>query len=448
MPIAAFRVALALALMLVCVPVGAQETPTLPRQQPKPGALEELDRLKIKRPATPLEPLIVFTVQPEDTIFPSLVIASATIKHDESERTEFELGDIAGLIGVGVVSPADHTPVTVTISCPDVMEPSTFKGQMNKGASTYAISPKIKWKYKELMKSRQQMPVDVTFKVRIGDMAEKEHVRTCTLRTINDCPLGFISGDMVSDTHWAFAAYVNEDHPWVDKILKEALGTGVVKQFIGYQANDPDVVLKQVYAVWRVMQNRGISYSDIARVSAAQGQTMFSQHVRFLDECIENKQANCIDGTVMLASVLRKIGINPRIVFVPGHAFLAFDLDGTGEELVGLETTIMGAARKEDFDRTKKLRELLIDAKSYDEASWDSFQAALKVGCDRLKQDLPKLTSETDTTPEYWLISIGEAREVGVRPIPYLPDLTKKTDLPKDETPKEEAPKRELKRIR
>jgi putative intracellular protease/amidase len=249
-------------------------------------------------------------------------------------------------------------------------------------------------------------------------------------------------------THWAFAAYVNEDHPWVDKILKEALGTGVVKQFIGYQANDPDVVLEQVYAVWRVMQNRGISYSDIARVSAAQGQTMFSQHVRFLDECIENKQANCIDGTVMLASVLRKIGINPRIVFVPGHAFLAFDLDGTGEELVGLETTIMGAARKEDFDRTKKLRELLIDAKSYDEASWDSFQAALKVGCDRLKQDLPKLTSETDTTPEYWLISIGEAREVGVRPIPYLPDLTKKTDLPKDETPKEEAPKRELKRIR
>jgi hypothetical protein len=179
----------------------------------------------------------------------------------------------------------------------------------------------------------------------------------------------------------------------------------------------------------QVLQTRGISYSDISRVSAAHGATMFSQHVRFLDQCIENKQANCIDGTVMIASVLRKIGINPRIVFVPGHAFLAIDLDPTGDEAVGLETTILGAARKEDFDRTAKLRALLIDSRSFEETSWDTFQTALKVGTDRLKKELPKLTSEINTTPEYWLISIGEAREVGVRPIPYLSADTKPTEV-------------------
>ncbi len=439
----AFRLAAVLVVTWVVGLAPAQTPRSVPRQDPKTDAQKLLDGLRLRKPKTIEKPLVVYTVQPEDTVFPSLVIASATIKRDESARTEFELGDIGGLIGVGVVAPMDATPITVTLSCADVMEPSGFKGTLAKGGSTYAIAPKVKWKYKELMKSRQQMPVDVVFKVKIGNFEETEHVRTCTLRTINDCPLGFLSGEALNDTHWAFAAYVNEDHPWVDALLKEALDTGVVKNFTGYQARDPDVVLKQVYAIWRVFQNRGISYSDISRVSAAQGDTMFSQHVRLLDESIDKKQANCIDGTVMLASVLRKIGINPRIVFVPGHAFLAVDLDAAGTELVGLETTILGAARKEDFDRTQKLRALLIDAKSYEEASWDSFQAALKVGTDRLKKELPKLTSDTDTTPEYWLISIGEAREVGVRPIPYLPDLTKAT-----EPPKGEAPKRELKRIR
>ncbi|MFZ8431498.1 hypothetical protein ACO1MU_14375, partial [Staphylococcus aureus] len=66
-----------------------------------------------------------------------------------------------------------------------------------------------------------------------------------------------------------------------------------------------------------------------------------SQHVRFIDDSVRVRQANCIDGTVLFASILRKIGIDPLIVLVPGHAFLGFYLDGQRRQIAFLETTMM-----------------------------------------------------------------------------------------------------------
>ena len=70
---------------------------------------------------------------------------------------------------------------------------------------------------------------------------------------------------------------------------------------------------------------------------------MFSQHVRLIDESITHSQANCVDGSVLLASILRKIGLYASLVLVPGHCFVAFSLDRELEEIRGLETTLIGA---------------------------------------------------------------------------------------------------------
>ena len=59
------------------------------------------------------------------------------------------------------------------------------------------------------------------------------------------------------DMTWMFAAYVNENHPLIDPILREALDTGIVNAFDGYQAGDEDDVYAQVFAVWNVIQRRG-----------------------------------------------------------------------------------------------------------------------------------------------------------------------------------------------
>lgn len=355
----------------------------------------------------------VTVVEPGESIFPSLVVGQATIKPDEADPDPTSLGDPMGLLGVGIVSPGVALPVRVTLSAPDIMEESTFTGKLMKEGETYAISPKIKWKFKELLKSRQQMPVNVTFKVKVADRPEEEKTQTVTLRTINDCPYVMHIGDEVRDTRWMFAAYVNEDHPWVDQILKESLGTGIVESFTGYQTGKEEDVLNQVFAIWQTLQKRGIRYSDVS-TNSIESATVASQHVRFLDESIVAHQANCVDGAIMLASLLRKIGLQPSLVFVPGHCYLAMSIVRDGSRTIGIETTVIGRAVHEDFEKpTLRLRP------SFEKASLDTFNLAVKVGSENFARHIEKINDPLDE--EHVMISIAEAREIGVRPMPYLP---------------------------
>jgi hypothetical protein len=83
---------------------------------------------------------------------------------------------------------------------------------------------------------------------------------------VNDCPYFFVTQKASGrgyDLSWMFAAYVNEDHPLVDEVLKIALSTGVVRSFDGYQSRDIDQVRTQVRAVWTALSLMGIRYSSI-----------------------------------------------------------------------------------------------------------------------------------------------------------------------------------------
>lgn len=390
------------------------------------------DKVRREEPDPDGQKPIVAVVVPHNNIFPALVIAQAGMEEREQDEGEAEtdahsLGDPFGVLGVGVVAPADNTPVRVVVSCPSIMTDSPFEGVLATEGETYSVSPKIKWKYEKMLRTRQQVPVDVTFRVKVADAPWKEITKTCTLRSINDCLLAFNTGPEdgeYTDSTWLYTAYVNEDHPWVDGILRDAIATGVVENFTGYQLQDQEEVLKQVYAVWRVFQNRGIRYSDISTVSA-QKKSIVSQHVRFLDECLKHKQANCIDGTVMFASVLRKIGIQTHIVTVPGHAFLTFRPTKDADDEIGLETTLLGRVSKEDFDeresRLGKLFKLLGENETYEEASFKSFEEAVRIGSDRFRENLEHF-DESEIDPNYWFISVDEAREKGVRPLAYMPE--------------------------
>lgn len=58
------------------------------------------------------------------------------------------------------------------------------------------------------------------------------HVKTMSVRSINECLLGYIDEKQkFHDTGIFFAAYVNEDHPMIDIILREALNTRIVNRF-------------------------------------------------------------------------------------------------------------------------------------------------------------------------------------------------------------------------
>ena len=188
--------------------------------------------------------------------------------------------------------------------------------------------------------------------------------------------------------------------------------------FDGYQSGDPDKVIAQVFAIWNTLQRRGVKYSDIT--ASPPSKTVASQVVRFLDESVENKQANCVDGSVLLASILTKISINAHLVLVPGHCYLAFDLasnDADGETTVGLETTMMGADNLKPIEELKKLPAKAREkqASKEQQASLQTFSNALEVGSGDLEKNADNFAEDGD--PNYVFVSIKDARELGIMPI-------------------------------
>jgi hypothetical protein len=238
------------------------------------------------------------------------------------------------------------------------------------------------------------------------------------VHSLNDCLFAVLNddGDVELDANWNFAAYVNENHPWVDEVLRDALDTKVVDSFDGYQSEDPEQVIMQIYAVWNVMQRRGIKYSSIT-TTASESDTVLSQHVRLFDESINAHQANCADGSVMLAAVLRKIGLDTYLVTVPGHMYLAVNLaEGDDSTMIGIETTMMGQDSLKDFDElgdvSKKQREKLKN-----QASFKTFEAAVDAATQDLDDNQKKFDDEDET--DYQLIDIAEARSEGIMPLGY-----------------------------
>jgi hypothetical protein len=357
-----------------------------------------------------------------DQLFPSFIIATATLKlPDEAveDRDEDEevLGDEQGLLGVTLEADEDDTPITVTISCGAIMEPSIFKGTLAKAGKTYTIFPKVKYKYDVLGKQSQPGPITVTYKVEIGDEAE-ETSETLTLRSINDCPFMIVEEGQAVDVCFMFAAYVNEQHPFVDKLLRESLNTKIVDSFTGYQTKEKADVYRQVYAVWHALNQRDLKYSDIT-TSSAESDTVNSQHVRMIDESINNAQANCVDGSVLMASVLRKVGIEPVLVMVPGHCYLGFFLDPEGKEIVALETTLLGSNPDGDPVEIAGV-DAVVGEEWESQKSWKTFTAALAIGTADLAKNAEKMKQGDD--PDYQIISVVAARKLGILPISFQSD--------------------------
>jgi hypothetical protein len=356
-------------------------------------------------------------IYPDGQIFPSLVIGAAAVKPDSEVFAVWDgnhIGDVQGIVGASADDVAEGSKVTLEVRENDIMRASRIEGTAE-ADGTVSIHPKISWKYDKLAAVRQAVPIDVTMELKVDGQSCGEKTVTATVRTVNDCLFGVTEPadeETYSDYSWLFAAYVNENHPWVDQTLKEALDTDLVSSFDGYQSGDPEQVLMQVFAIWNVMQRKGLRYSDVTTTAAESG-SVGSQHVRLFDESVKAAQANCVDGCVLLAAVLRKIGLDPHLVTVPGHMFLAFSLDDA--TMIGLETTMMGAADLDKVDAKRLKSFLKFDPEEKrNEESWATFEAAIDTGTQALAEAAKEFDGD-DT--DYQLIDVAAARNLGVLPI-------------------------------
>src|SRR5207244_4118201 len=126
----------------------------------------------------------------------------------------------------------------------------------------------------------------------------------------------------------------------------------------------------------------------------------FSQHVRLVGESSKANQANCADGSVLIASVLEKIGLETDLIKVPGHMFVRFWLDpweGDRKHYCCLETTLLG----EGFPPPKSPRSQAL------QAAEKSYVHAWTHANDVFDKERGKFTTDSS---DYKIINVGEAR--------------------------------------
>jgi hypothetical protein len=367
-------------------------------------------------------------------LFPSLLIATATQRPQEDDQEEakepdpYMLGDQYGLVGVSIKAPKANSQVTITLKENELMAAATWTGELAEEGKDYSIAPKVNYKFDRLRKVTQQVPMNVAFEVDVDGEFAGEKTETLQVRSINDCPFAVSSSEETVDDNasggstemgWMFAAYVNENHPMLDKILQEALETKIVSAF-RVTTHEHDETLKQAFAIWSALQKRGLQYSSTTTTPGGSA-TVMSQYVRFIDQSLASTQANCVDGSVLFASILRKISIEPFLVTVPGHMYVGFYLGAGKSQFVGLETTVLGLPEVADEKKPGEPPALTTLRDKLDPAiralrDWKTFAKALQTGTEDLAKNKEKIEAED---PKFQWIDLAEARADGIMPISY-----------------------------
>ena len=338
-------------------------------------------------------------------LFPSHLIASANSRlkpRNPASSDGPHYGSPDFMAGVQIAAPQAGDRIVVEVSADRFMRASSLSFTVTRTCPSVSAGPAPLFDYEALGKVRQTTPFNVSIKVQRNDEAPVVFNEVWQAHQLNDCPIHIgvttmsTSGDTFYERHLSptLTGYVNENHPLVEGILTEAKDTGICRAFVGYGDKDDDV-MRQIRAVWKALQNRGITYSNIAESTHS---TMHSfQHVRMFEQSLNSGQANCADATVMLASVLKKIGLKVGVILVPKHAYLVV------------------------YDKTGERREFAIESTGLANATLED---SIRAATEEHEHNLRKIEEQLDDDSEdgqFHELALEDSRKSGVQPIPYVP---------------------------
>ena len=295
-------------------------------------------------------------------IFPSAILSVATTDTQVIEPSDsIYIGNPKSCIAVRLHSGKAYSRVRIEVLETPFFSHSVSEFILEKAHEEYTVYPDIIWDYEALRNNKQAVPISVAVSVELNGKELGQRVRTFSVRGLNECLLGYVTnGTKFHDTGIFFAAYVNEENPMIDKLLREALDTRIVYRFPGYQVTKgQNVVNNQVYALWNILQKRNFRYSSVSNTSLSSN-VVFSQRVRTFDDALESSQINCVDGSVLFASLLRAINIDPILIRIPGHMFMGYYTDSSHKNIDFLETTMIGDVDLDEFFPDEQLDSTMV----------------------------------------------------------------------------------------
>ena len=89
----------------------------------------------------------------------------------------------------------------------------------------------------------------------------------------------------------------------------------------GYSSYDREKIYAFVQAVYEAVAEQGIEFANCAPSFEETG-----QRIRTVEKILDEKLANCLDLSLLFASVFENIGLNSLIILLRGHAFVGVHL--------------------------------------------------------------------------------------------------------------------------
>ncbi len=143
------------------------------------------------------------------------------------------------------------------------------------------------------------------------------------------------------------AAWVTPHDPRVEQVLTRAKEYMPGRRLPGYEpwktaAGQVHSTYEQARAIYRALHKLGVSY---VKSSTTFGRHLdVTQRVRFPRESLRRVSANCIDGAVMYASLFENLGMDPSVILVPAHAYVAVREAQHSDSYLYIETSLTGRA--------------------------------------------------------------------------------------------------------
>ena len=363
-------------------------------------------------------PPFEITDQLGGNIFPSAILSTATTDTLLIQpMAAHYVGNPKSPFAIVVHNQRADSRVRVELAATPFFPQSVSEFVLPKADTDYTIYPEVLWDYEKLRKIEQAQPINVVATVTLGRQELGTHHRTMSMRSVGECLLGYYrtwpGGKRgYRNTGIIFAAYVNEDNPQIDEILREALNTRIIRRFLGYQTGTATSVDKQVYALWHVLQQRKFRYSSISNTSLSSN-VIFSQRVRPFSDALRSSQINCVDGSVLFASLLRAINITPILVRTPGHMFVGYYSDNKRKDLTFIETTMIGDVDLDDYFPDEKLDSTMVGM-SQKQASRMTFDKAKQYATNNYEKHKKKLQQGA---PGYMFLEISKRVRSRIQPL-------------------------------
>jgi len=139
-----------------------------------------------------------------------------------------------------------------------------------------------------------------------------------------DFPLEIMPADQWLGTSiipQSIVSFVTPNHPAISNLIVKAAAklkeTSGASAFMEYQSGNPEDVVHQVAAIYAALHEERIVYRSLPAGYEAVG-----QRVTLPSAVLAQKLGNCLDLTLLFATVLEAVGINSAIILQKGHAFL------------------------------------------------------------------------------------------------------------------------------